>query len=274
MKLEGKVAIITGGGSGLGREVALAYAQEGASLVLTSNAGQQIEQVAQECHVLGVPALPVYADVSAPDDVAAMVERSLEEFNRIDILVCSAAVNEAVLRDEPRTRLLDLDPEHWKRIIDVNVNGVFLCNQAVAPAMIAKGGGSIMNLSSGLVRFPATGIGAYTTSKWAVEGFTKVLALELEAANVRVNCIQPGGTVDTAFVGTKVSAEERATFHRPEVIRECAVWLGSDESRLITGRSIVAADWNRERNLELCSCDRCTHRSARFAVEWRGVTAL
>jgi NAD(P)-dependent dehydrogenase (short-subunit alcohol dehydrogenase family) len=122
MKLKGKVAIITGGGSGLGREVALAYAQEGASLVLTSNAARQIEQVAEECHVFGVPALPVYADVSAPDDVAAMVERSLKEFNRIDILVCSAAVNEAVLRDEPRTRLLDLDPEHWKRIIDVNVN--------------------------------------------------------------------------------------------------------------------------------------------------------
>jgi 3-oxoacyl-[acyl-carrier protein] reductase len=274
MKLKGKVAIITGGGSGLGREVALAYAQEGASLVLTSNSREQIDHVAEECHALGVPALPVYADVSVPDDVVAMVERSREEFNRIDILVCSAAVNEAVLRDEPRTRLLDLDPDQWKQIIDVNVNGLFLCNQAVAPAMINGGGGSIMNLSSGLVRFPAAGFGAYTTSKWAVEGFTKTLALELEANNVRVNCIQPGGTVDTAFVGTKVSAEERATFHRPAVIRECAVWLGGDESRFITGRSIVAADWNRERNLDLCPCERCTQRSARFAVEWRGVTAL
>ena len=91
MKLKGKVAIITGGGSGLGREVALAYAQEGASLVLTSNSREQIEHVAEECHALGVPALPVYADVSVPDDVAAMVERSREQFNRIDILVCSGS---------------------------------------------------------------------------------------------------------------------------------------------------------------------------------------
>ncbi len=274
MQLAGKVAIVTGGGSGMGREICLEFAQEGAALVVASNVPAQIEEVAAECRAQGARAVAAYADVSVEADVKALVERCLREYGKVDVLVSAAGIGLAQLGVATQLDTTETTLEQWRRIYEVNVFGVYLCAREVVAPMAANGGGSIMNFASGTVRFPGPGLGPYTSSKFAVEGFTKILAQEVERQNIRANCLQPGGLVDTALIGPERPAAERESFHQPSVIRKCAVWLASDESRFITGRSIVAAAWNQERGLVLCPCRACSQRAARTPIEARGVTAL
>lgn len=274
MQLAQKVAIVTGGGSGMGREICLEYAKEGAAVVVTSNVPQQIEQVAAECRDLGARAIAVDCDVTNEGAVERLMGRAAAEFGKIDILVEAAGIGFAHIGAPTFTTVMDSTLDQWNRIISVNLMGVYLCAREVIPHMRRNGGGSIMAFSSGTVRFPQGGLAPYTASKFAVEGFVKILAQEVEADNIRVNCIQPGGIVDTALIGPEISAEQKRDFHQPSVVRAAAVYLGSDESRMITGRSIVGAEYNRERGVPLCPCSWCTSRPARLPIEWRGVTGL
>jgi NAD(P)-dependent dehydrogenase (short-subunit alcohol dehydrogenase family) len=123
--------------------------------------------------------------------------------------------------------------------------------------MVGAGAGSIVTFTSGTVRAPRPGLGAYVASKAGIEGLTRCAALELEGTGVRANLLQPGGMTDTAFFPPSVGAAERASMHSPAVIRDCAVYLAGDESAGVTGREFVAADWNRERGLRLCPCAVC-----------------
>ncbi|MCC6417252.1 MAG: SDR family oxidoreductase [Gemmataceae bacterium] len=277
MKLEGKVAIITGGGSGMGREIALEYAKEGASVVIASNAREQNEQVAAECRTHGGRALPVYADVAKEDDVRAMVQTCVDEFGKLDVLVCVAGIGMFAVGGRGHLNIWETSREQWEKVLDVNLNGTFLACKYAIPHMIRNGGGSIVTFSSGTVRFPIPHEGPYTTSKFAIEGFTKILAQECEPQNIRVNALQPGGVTDTGLLGPQTQDSpdrDRSDYHRPSVVRAAAVYLASDESRMITGRSIVASVWNQEHGLVLCPCSRCSTRTAKLAIEWRGLTAL
>lgn len=274
MMLKDRVAIITGGGSGMGREMCLEYAAEGASLAVVSNVPEQIESVAAECRALGAKAIAIAADVTSDAEVAAMVDRTVAEFGRIDTIVCNAGIGTNHVGPKQHLHIADVTNDMFARVLEVNVMGVVRCARAVIPTMVAQGSGVILATSSGTVRRPYPGLGAYISSKFAVEGFVKVLAQELEPQNIRVNTIQPGGTVDTGLIGVEIGADERKKYHQPSVIRKMAAWIASDEARYITGRSMVAMEWNKERGLVLCPCDRCSTRDPKLSLESRGLTAL
>jgi 3-oxoacyl-[acyl-carrier protein] reductase len=272
--LTGKVAIVTGGGRGMGREIALEYAERGAGLVVSSNEPDRDEAVVAECRQLGASALAVSADVRDEVAVQRLVARCIDEFGHIDVLVAAAGIDVTDVPGPEARHLRRISVEQWRRVIDVNLTGVFLCVRQVLGHMIEAGSGSIMSCSSGTVRFPEPGLGAYVSSKFALEGFTKVLAQEVDEFCVRVNTIQPGGVTDTDFLPAWIGPDRRSTMHKPSVIRGLAAYLASEESRFITGRSLVACEWNKERGLVLCPCPRCAVRSAKLEIQWRGVTAL
>jgi 3-oxoacyl-[acyl-carrier protein] reductase len=272
--LAGKVALISGGGSGMGREIALAYAEAGAQVVVSSDVPDRDQAVAGECRELGADATALSVDVRDEHGVAGLVSRCLEEFGRLDVLVAAAGVDVTDV-DSPEARFVHrLSYEQWKRVIDVNLTGVFLAMRAVLPWMMEAKAGSILSFSSGTVRFPVPGLAPYISSKFALEGLTKVLAQEVDEYGIRVNTIQPGGVTDTALLPGWIDPEYRARMHRPSVVRALAVYLAGDESRFVTGRSLVAAEWNKERGLVLCPCEACSTRDPRQPVEWRGLTAL
>lgn len=259
----------------MGREMALELASRGAAVVVSSDNLAEVSAVASECTFAGGSALPVHADVTSDDHIAALVEETVGTFGGVDVLINNAGIGQGQVAPDPERRnLVDLSMEQWERIMEVNVSGTVRCSKAVIPGMLERGEGSIVNLTSGTVRFPLPGISAYTTSKWAIEGLTKVMALELEEFGIRVNCLQPGGPVDTALIPPDFPGDLRAKLHRPSVIRSSAAWLVGDDSAMMTGRSFVATEWNKERAIVDCPCDRCTTRTANLAVEWRGIVAL
>jgi 3-oxoacyl-[acyl-carrier protein] reductase len=274
LTLAGKAAVVTGGGSGMGREIALEYAAQGACVVVSSNVPERDEEVALACRDAGGTAIAHPADVRSEADVAALVDRSLSEFGALDVLVAAAGLDVRESRSREDRHLRHLTLEQWSRVIETNLTGTFLSARAALPHMIEAGSGSIVTFSSGTVRFTAPGLSAYVSSKFGIEGLTKVLAQEVHEHGIRVNAIQPGGLTDTDFFPAWVTNEDRAAMHRPSVIRALAVYVASDESHYVTGRSLVAAEWNKERGIALCPCEICTTTNPRLAVEWRGVTAL
>lgn len=273
-ELAGKVAIVSGGGSGLGREIALEYAALGASVVVSSNVPAQVAAVVAECRAAGGSAAGIPADVRSESEVRALVRGCLDTFGGLDVLVAAAAVDvlDVAAPEERHVRRLSLD--QWRLVIETNLTGVFLLVRDAIEPMIERGGGSIVSFSSGTVRFPLAGISAYVSSKFAIEGFTKVLAQEVVGHGIRVNTIQPGGITDTAILPAWVRHDPDAEMHRPSVIRGVAAYLASDLSRMVTGRSLVACEFNKEHGLELCACARCTTVDPKLALEWRGATAL
>jgi 3-oxoacyl-[acyl-carrier protein] reductase len=255
--LAGKVALVTGGGSGLGREVALEYADQGASVAVASTNAAQNDAVAAEIAAGGGQALAADVDVRDEDALAALVARCAAELGGLDVVVAAAGIDvrEARRREDRHARHVTL--EQWQRVIDVNLTGTFLTIRAALPSMIERGRGSIVTFTSGTVAAPLPGLAAYVTSKSGIEGLTRVVALEVAQSGIRVNALQPGGRTNTAFFPDWTDAEERAVMHEPRVIRAAATFLASDESRDVTGTSIVATEWNRERGLRLCSCPAC-----------------
>jgi NAD(P)-dependent dehydrogenase (short-subunit alcohol dehydrogenase family) len=184
--LEGKVAMITGGSRGIGRAIALRFAQAGARVVASSRKLKGVQAVADEIAAQGGQALAVQAHVGRPEDVTALVERTLEAYGRIDIAVNNAATNPHF------GPLLTADEGQWDKILDTNAKGYFRVCKAVVPHMERQGGGKIINLASIAGLHPSPGMGVYGISKAAVIMLTQVLALELGASNIQVNAIAPG----------------------------------------------------------------------------------
>lgn len=231
MKLKDKVALITGGGRGIGKAIALAYAREGARLALCARTEAEVEQAAAELRNLKVEAEGWSCDVSMEEPVKEFVAAAHKKFGRIDILVNNAGV---MTRPAPMT---ELDVKKWDYTIAVNLRGPFLVTKAVLPLMIKQKSGSIINVSSMIGRGAYANFIAYATSKWGLEGFTQTLAAETRSSNLRVNSVEPGyvATKLTGYSGTK-----------PESVTDVFVYLASDESRGITGKMLSSSGWKSQ----------------------------
>lgn len=246
--LESKVAIITGGSRGIGRSIALAFAGEGANVVIASRTSKDINQVVEEICSSGQRATGVITDVCRSDQVTMLVNSTLETFGRIDILVNNAGISPVL------TRALKLKEEDWDRILAVNLKGAFLCCQAVGNVMVQQRKGKVINMTSvggtsGLPKFVA-----YCAAKGGLIQVTRVLAQEWAEYNVQVNAIAPGYIETDMTLGlenTPWMLEEivrRTPMHRlghPNEVVGAALLLASDASSYITGHILyVDGGWS------------------------------
>ncbi len=231
MKLKDKVAVITGGGRGIGKAVALAYGREGARLAICARTGSEIEESAKEIEKLGTECLAVTCDVSLEEPVGKLVEQVQKRFGRIDVLINNAGV---MTRPVP---LAELEVRKWDYTMAVNLRGPFLVTKALLSLMMRQKSGSIINVSSSIGRGVYANFSAYAASKWGIEGFTRTLAAEVRSHGIRVNSVEPG------YVATKLTGYHGS---RPESVTEVFVFLGADESKGITGRMLSSSGWKRE----------------------------
>lgn len=237
MQLNEKIALITGGGRGLGRAIALAYADAGADVVVASRQRQPMEQVVSAVRAKGRRAIAVQVEVSDPGSVAQMVEATRKEFGRVDILVNSAGIG----RDE---RLTAMSNESWNQIIATNLTGAFYVCRDVARVMIEQKSGCIINIASVAGVKSMSGLGAYSASKAGMIALTKTLALETARHGVRVNAIAPGyfrtdmnsQALDDPVIGPKITGRiPMRRWGKPEEIGGLAVYLASDDASFVTG---------------------------------------
>ena len=238
MLLENKVAIVTGGGRGIGAHYCRGLAAEGARVVVADIVSANAEQVAAE-----VGGLACHVDVSSEASVTAVVSKALESYGRVDVLVNNAAIFTELI--QPRKDFDAILVEEWDRVMAVNVRGVWLCSKAVASVYRQQRSGVIINISSGTILGGQTGFAHYVTSKAAVWGLTRVMARELGEYGVRVNVITPGLTASEAVLSAytperlQQSADTRILKReeRPEDLVGTVVFLASDMSGFITGQT-------------------------------------
>lgn len=249
MKLDSKVAIVTGSARGLGWEIVQAFVQEGAKVVICDLAIAEVNQAAARLVAPAQNVLGVEADVTSETDVGQLFGRTLEKFRRVDVVVNNAGF--AWPRGGPlNLELAETPLEVWRKILDTNLNGVFLCSREALKTMRRQGGGVIINISSPQGKRGKLLRGPYSAAKFGVEGLTQVLALESAAYNIRVNCLDPGGIVATEAI-RNIPGNRGVRMLSPEIVRPCAVYLAADESRGETGKSIVATEWNQQRGIEI-----------------------
>lgn len=246
-KLEGKVAIVTGGGRGMGRAIAGAYLEEGASVVVT--AARETKEISEVAALGGKRALAITADVTSREDCERIVSETVGRFGRIDVLVNNAGrgmkyVSEDFLA-EP-TRFWETDPDTWRMVIDTNVNGPFLMARAVVPCMIAQGGGSIVNVSMNYETMKRRGFSPYGPSKAALESESIIWAQDLQGTGVRLNVLLPGGATLTGMIPEGIPEEARSKLLDPEIVAAPAVYLASDDSEHLSGHRLVATEWSPE----------------------------
>ena len=234
--LEGKAALITGASQGLGRALALAFAREGARVAINSRSEESIRPVAEEAESLSAEVVALAADVSRGADVEKLVGAAAERFGKIDVLVNNAGVL------GPRVGIEEYPENEWRRVIDANLTGLFLVTKAAIPHM--PEGGSILNVVSGVSVEGRAGWGAYSVSKFGVEGLTQVLAAELEERRIRVNAVDPGG-MRTEMRAAAYPEEDPTTRITPEENTDVFLFLASDESRGVTGRRFKAQEFRK-----------------------------
>jgi 3-oxoacyl-[acyl-carrier protein] reductase len=231
MKLKDKVALITGGGRGIGKAIALAYAREGAKIAICARTAAEIEQTLKEIHDIQAEAAGWPCDVSLEEPVKELAANMTRQFGKIDVLVNNAGV---MTRPVPIT---DLEVKKWDYTMVVNLRGLFLVTQAVLPIMMKQRSGSIINLSSMIGRGAYANFIAYATSKWGVEGFTQTLAAEVKPYNIRANTVEPG------VVATKLTGYSGS---KPESVTDVFVFLASDEAKGLTGKMLSASSWKSQ----------------------------
>jgi NAD(P)-dependent dehydrogenase (short-subunit alcohol dehydrogenase family) len=240
---KGKVAFVTGAANGIGRGTALAFAREGASVVVADVSEQGNQETARLIEKLGVPALAVRCDVSQADQVKAALDKTSATFGRLDFAFNNAGV------EQPITATADLTEDEWDRIARINLRGVFLCMKYEIPLMLKNGGGVIVNTSSGAGVKGIKGQAAYCAAKHGVIGLTKAAALDYAQSKIRINAVCPG-IIDTPmmqrFTGGTREGEQRviaqepvARMGTPEEIAAAVVWLCSDSAAFVIGHAMV-----------------------------------
>jgi len=242
-RFAGKVALVTGASSGIGKATALAFAREGADVVIADVLDDGGQGTARAIESLGRKAMFVHCDVSKDSDVKALFNRISNTFGRLDF----AFNNSGIEGQQGFTP--DCSEENWNRVIDINLKGVWLCMKYEIPLMLKQGGGAIVNCASiaGVVGFP--GIPAYVASKHGVIGLTKTAALEYAKSNLRVNAVCPG-VIQTPMIDRFVHGEAQiqkqftdgepvGRLGNPEEIASSVTWLCSQESSFVTGHPLV-----------------------------------
>jgi 3-oxoacyl-[acyl-carrier protein] reductase len=231
MKLKDKVAVITGGGRGIGKAIAMHYAREGAKLALCARTGTELDQTVKELRALNSEAEGWICDVSLEAPVKEFIANTQQKFGRIDVLVNNAGV---MTRPAPIT---EIEVRKWDYTIAVNLRGPFLVTQAVLPLMIKQKSGSIINVASMIGRGAYANFLAYATSKWGLEGFSQTLAAETRPYNIRVNSVEPG------YVATKLTGYQGS---KPETVTDVFVYLASDDAKGVTGKMLSSSAWKSQ----------------------------
>jgi NAD(P)-dependent dehydrogenase (short-subunit alcohol dehydrogenase family) len=244
-KLEDKVAVITGAARGMGQTIALAYSREGASVSIwdidEKGLGETATEIGREA---SDRVLAITTDVTRESDVDAAVEATFQRFGKIDVLLNSAALKMAAIVPRERRatyRFWEIDVERWRRLLEVNLTGTFLCCRRIAREMVRRRAGSIINMTTGNETKLRRGYSPYGASKAAVEAFSLSIAKELKSDEVRVNLLQPGGAVN-------LRGENDPALLPYDVIVPAALFLASDESCSRYGEVIIAS--NRESRAE------------------------
>jgi NAD(P)-dependent dehydrogenase (short-subunit alcohol dehydrogenase family) len=246
-RLERKVALVTGGGSGIGRAAALAFAREGARVIIADVDVSGGEETIRLIQAAGGAAIFVRADVSKAAEVAAFVKQGVETYNRLDCALNNAGIQGGL------QQTADCSEENWDRIIATNLTGVWLCMKHEIAYMVKRGGGTIVNTASNFGLVGSPGMPAYTASKHGVVGLTKTAALEYAKSGIRVNAVCPGPT-QTPLVDRVLSQQPQLAnqiveaikareplgrMGRPEEIAEAVVWLCSEAASFVTGIALA-----------------------------------
>lgn len=248
--LEGKVAIVTGGGRGLGHAMAAGLARAGANVVISAaRQAEEIRRVADDINgMLGAGrVLALQADVTREADCRHLVDETITAFGGLHILVNNAGrgmkyVSETFLT-EP-TRFWEVDSDTWRTIVDTNVNGPFLMAKAAVPHLVGQRWGRIVNITMNHDTMRRAGFSPYGPSKAALESETAIWAQDLAGTGVTVNGLLPGGATETGMIPASVSAAVRSRLLQPEVMVEPLLWLASDASADVTGARLDAARWD------------------------------
>ncbi len=239
----GKVAFVTGAANGIGRAAALAFAREGAGVVVADVSERGNRETARLVEEAGGRALAVRCDVSRAEDVKAALDRTIEVFGRLDYAFNNAGV------EQPVAPVADITEEEWDRIVSVDLRGVFLCMKHEIPLMLRHGGSAIVNTSSGAGVKGFAGQAAYCAAKHGVVGLTRAAALDYAKANIRVNAVCPG-IIETPmmdrFSGGTPEGRERVIAQepvgrmgKPEEIAAAVLWLCSDAAAFMVGHAMV-----------------------------------
>jgi NAD(P)-dependent dehydrogenase (short-subunit alcohol dehydrogenase family) len=244
-QLDGKTAVVTGAGRGIGRAIACLFAAEGAAVVVAARTASEGEETVSLIHQAGGTARFISTDVSQDAQVRDLITETVRTFGRLDALVNNAGIG------GPGKPLDETNEDEWDRVIDTNLKGCYLGMRYAIPHMRAAGGGAIVNLSSVLAEQTLPGCTAYTASKAAIIGLTKATALEVGRDGIRVNCIQPGST-DTPMMWEGLTENERIEVEpqvaaaaplgkvgQPDEIARVALFLVSDASTFMTGASVL-----------------------------------
>jgi len=242
-RVEGKVALVTGGASGIGRATALTFAREGAKLVVADMNEEGGHQTVHMITENGGEAIFVQVDVSNATAVEAMISTAVATYGRLDCAHNNAGISSGV-----RALTADYPEERWQQVIAVNLTGVWLCMKYEIPQMLSQGGGTIVNTASIAGLIGGAGGAAYTASKHGVVGLTKTAALEYAQQGIRVNCVCPG-YIQTPMTASNLSDPERQAqiiarepigrVGTPEEVAEAVVWLCSDAASFVTGHTMT-----------------------------------
>jgi len=244
-KLNGKVAIVTGGGRGLGKAIAEAYAENGAMVVVTSAMHRdEIDDTASR-----INGKAILADITKLDDVKNLVDTVIKEFGKIDILVNNAArgmrfVNESFMTD-PKP-FWESKADDWQMVINTNVNGTYLITRTIIPFMLKQKSGRIINISVNLETMKRKGFSPYGPSKAALESMSIIWAHELAGTGITLNILLPGGATLTGMIPPDFPEDKKQNLLKPDIISPAAVYLASYDAANINGQRIIAVEWNKE----------------------------
>ena len=257
--LTGKIAIVTGGGRGLGRSMTLALTNAGASVAAAMHIAEDAEKISADCADLPGKVIPIIADIRNPEECKRVVEETNEKLGGVHILVNNAGVGMLLVSDSFTripTKFWEVDVDTWRRIIDTNFNGAFQMAREVVPHFLAQGWGRIVNVTTSVHTMQRQGFSPYGSSKAAFEAATSSWAGDLDGTGVTVNILIPGGAADTNLLpgnpGDPGRSGADGKLIDPVVMRAPVVWLASKHANGVNGQRFIGNEWNTDLEPEQC----------------------